>query len=41
MSPELSVEECEHAFVPGFVAFVNDLLEQIPYNGYFHSLEKW
>ncbi len=31
----------EHAFAPGFVAFVNELLEQIPYNGYFHSLDKW
>jgi len=31
----------EHAFAPGFVAFVNELLEQVPYNGYFHSLDKW
>ena len=31
----------EHAFSPGFVAFVNELLKQTPYNGYFHSLDKW
>ena len=31
----------EHAFAPGFVAFVNELLERVPYNGYMHSLDKW
>jgi hypothetical protein len=31
----------EHSFAPGFVAFVNARLERTPYNGYFHSLDKW
>jgi hypothetical protein len=31
----------EHSFAPGFVAFVNERLERTPYNGYFHSLDKW
>jgi hypothetical protein len=31
----------EHAFAPGFVSFVNGLLERIPYNDYLHSLDKW
>ena len=31
----------EHAFAPGFVAFVNELLARIPYNGYLHSLNNW
>ena len=31
----------EHTFAPEFVAFVNELLERVPYNGYMHSLDKW
>ena len=31
----------EGSFAPGFVAFVNGLLEQTPYNGFFHSLDEW
>ena len=31
----------EHSFAPGFVSFVDELLETVPYNGYFHSLDEW